>query len=59
MFSPGTKFARHVETAPGTVALGIVTPGGEHVIWHDIVDLHPGEAHHSQHGFPVRFNKTP
>jgi hypothetical protein len=59
MITPGMKVAERVKTAPHMLALGKVTPDGNSVIWHDIIDMADGHAHHSHYGNPMRFAKTP
>lgn len=56
MVAPGMKVARPVATAPGSLALGKVTPDGANVIWHEIVD-HAGHPASKYGG--MRFGKTP
>ncbi len=54
MIAPGMKVARAVSTAPGT--LGKVTPDGQSVVWHEIVD-HEGQPASRYGG--MRFAKMP
>lgn len=59
MIVPGMKVADHVETAPGMIALGKVQPDGKSVVWHEIIEVHEGQAHHSHYGIPMRKGLTP
>ncbi len=56
MVAPGMKVARAVATAPGTLALGKVTPDGQSVVWHEIVD-HEGQPASRYGG--MQFAKRP
>lgn len=59
MVAPGMKVAEKVRTAPGMIAIGKVTDDGKSVVWHDIIDVHDGQAHHSHYGSGMRIGKTP
>lgn len=59
MVAPGMKVAEKVRTAPGMIAIGRVTDDGKSVVWHDIIDVHDGQAHHGHYGSPMRVGKTP
>jgi hypothetical protein len=58
MISPGMKVAVRVPMAPHCLALGIVTADGEHVVWHEIIDMSDGSTS-NKYGMGFRFGKTP
>lgn len=65
MVAFGMKVARPVATAPGTLALGKVTPDGVSVVWHEIVDHDGqptskyGDIRMDRHPRPLKGDKVP